>query len=83
MTCGGCYHYRRGRCKNKHASTYNGQYDPNSQPCQMYLTGFIKPFGSMLKTIVMLIVIPLQLISILSGGDPTVSNHSDDSGFEI
>jgi len=85
ITCGGCYHYKssRGQCKNKRASTYNAYYDPDSYGCQMRIPRILLPFGSGLKYLVLIILLPLQIISLFNGGDPTMPTKSDDSGFDF
>ena len=70
LTCGGCYHYRSGgRCRNKGAATYNAYYDSDSQGCQLHITKFLLPFGLGINIILAIIYIPLQILTVLSGGD--------------
>ena len=80
-TCGGCYHFRFGRCKNKRAATYGERYPANSEACQMHLTNLLLPFGCILAIIGPFIAILSIIMTGGSGG--TSSNGSSSGGFEI
>ncbi len=82
MACGGCYHYRFGRCKNKSASTYNMSFPSDSEECQMYLTNILLPLGIIGAIVVGLLSIPAYVIS-QSTEIPGFSSGSDNDGFEI
>jgi hypothetical protein len=82
LTCGGCYHYRRGRCKNKSAATYNVPYEKDSQGCQMHLTKWLRLIGLPFDCII-IIIIPIAAIIGLGVGGLASSGGSENSGFEI
>ena len=83
MTCGGCYHYRFGRCKNKRASTYGASYPAESEGCQMHLTRWLLPFGVGAEILAVLIGIPLLILSQTGSENSNFSFDSDHDGFEI
>lgn len=68
-TCGSCFHYRLGgKCKNQKAATYGESYDSDSTGCQLHATKFLLPFSLGIDIVLVLLYIPLQIISALSGG---------------
>lgn len=82
-TCGTCYYHRRGRCKNKKASTYNAYYDADSYGCSMHLSHLIKPFGYGINGLTAIILIPIQIFLMITGGGSNSSSGSDGGGFSI
>lgn len=82
-TCGGCFHYRGGRCKNEHASTYNVLFPSNSQGCQMQLSRILLPFGVLLKWIVIIVGVPLMFISANGIGSILGEGSSSHDDFDF
>ena len=83
MTCGGCYHYRWGRCKNKRASTYGVPYPSDSVGCQLHVTKLLRPFGLLVNIIVFLVLIVFSIPLAIWSGFGTSSNSSSSGGFKI
>jgi hypothetical protein len=83
MTCGTCYHYRSGRCKNKSASTYREPFESDSYGCRMHLTRYLLPFGIIAHTTTFIITAIVMIISIFLNGGISPSNNSGRGGFEI
>jgi hypothetical protein len=82
-TCGTCYYHRRGRCKNKKASTYNSYYDADSYGCPMHKSHLIKPFGYGINGLAAIILIPIQIVLMIVGGSSSSTSNSGDGGFSI
>ena len=83
LTCGKCYHYRSGRCKNKKAATYNAFYPADSQGCQMHLSRMILPFGMGINILAAVIIIPIQIILLLTSGGSSSTSNSSSGGFRL
>ena len=83
ITCGNCFHYRRGRCKNKHAATYNAIFPSESQGCQMHFSRMFLPLGIGADIIAIFIGTPLLILGEIIGGNISISGGSGKDGFEI
>lgn len=81
-TCGGCFHYKSGICKNRDASTYKCGFPSNSHGCDMYFTNFFKPVGWGFNIIGVFILI-MSLFTQAFGGSSGGSGNSNNSGFEL
>jgi len=81
-TCGGCFHYKKGRCKNRSAATYSQSYPAKSTGCQMHMTNILSPFAIGLKG-VFLVVYPITLVILALCGKSISPNSNNKDGFSI